>query len=78
MMTRINHLHEHTDPDDLLPEDQYLLDEDTDNIATWNANRRHIWTAELETSLTKAKSAKTRSNSNKGKTEEEETSGEQN
>ena len=51
IMSRINHLHEHTDPDDLFPEDQHLLDEDIDNIATWSANQRHIWTAELETSL---------------------------
>ena len=50
-MARIQHLHEHTDPDDLLPADQYLLDDNIDAIATWTVTQRHIWTAEFEALL---------------------------
>ena len=51
IMARITHLHSHTDPDDLLPADQYLLDTNLNAVASWTATRRHIWTAEFEASL---------------------------
>ncbi|EJK72285.1 hypothetical protein THAOC_06194 [Thalassiosira oceanica] len=50
-MARITHLHNHTDPDDLLPADQHLLDTDLNTVASWTATRRQIWTAEFEASL---------------------------
>ena len=51
IMARIQNLHNHTDPDDLLPADQYLLEENLADVASWNATRRQIWTAEFEASL---------------------------
>ncbi|EJK74979.1 hypothetical protein THAOC_03312, partial [Thalassiosira oceanica] len=51
IMARITHLHNHTDPDDLLPADQYLLDTNLNTVASWTATRRQIWTAEFEASL---------------------------
>ncbi|EJK63510.1 hypothetical protein THAOC_15825 [Thalassiosira oceanica] len=51
IMARIKHLHYHTDPDDLLPADQYLLAENLDTVASWTVTRRQIWTAEFEASL---------------------------
>ena len=50
-MARITHLHENTDPDDLLPKDRYLLDQNLDEVAQWNEPQRHNFAAELEASL---------------------------
>ncbi|EJK44529.1 hypothetical protein THAOC_36919 [Thalassiosira oceanica] len=50
-MARIKHLHNHTDPDDLLPDDQYLIAENLDTVASWTVTRRQIWTAEFEASF---------------------------
>ena len=51
IMARITHLHENTDPDDLLPKDRYLLDQNIDDVAQWNEPQRHNFAAELEASL---------------------------
>ena len=51
IMAQIKRLHHHTDPDDLLPDDQYLLNASLEEMASWNATRRQIWKAELEASI---------------------------
>ncbi|EJK70486.1 hypothetical protein THAOC_08148 [Thalassiosira oceanica] len=51
IMAQIKHLHNHTDPDDLLPADQYLLADNLDTVASWTTTRRPIWTAEFEASI---------------------------
>ena len=51
IMAQIQRLHHHTDPDDLLPDDQYLLNASLDEVASWNPTRRQIWKAEFEASL---------------------------
>ena len=62
IMARINHLHQHTDPDDLLPEDRYLLEQDVGTVAQWNARKRQIclWAAEFETSLAARRARRTK------------------
>ncbi|EJK44889.1 hypothetical protein THAOC_36536 [Thalassiosira oceanica] len=51
-MARITHLrHNHTDPDDLLPADKYLIETNLNTVASWSATRRQIWTADFEASL---------------------------
>ena len=61
-LARITHLHEHTDPDDLLPKDHYLLDQNLDDVALWNSRQRNIFEAEVRASLAerRARSERTR------------------
>ena len=41
-------------PEDLLPEDQYLLGVDPEDLATASKDRRQVWQAELETAVAAA------------------------
>ena len=50
-------------PEDLLPEDQYLLGVDPEDLAALSKDRRQVWQAELETAVAAAEHATTRLNS---------------
>ena len=49
-------------PEDLLPEDQYLLGVDPEDLATASTDRRQVWQAELETAVAAAEHVTTRLN----------------
>ena len=46
-----------TDPDDLLPEDRALLDEDFEKLGAADANDQAYWVAEIESALKAAQHA---------------------
>ena len=50
-MERIIHQLEMTDPEDLLPEDQYLLGVDPEDLAKASPDGRKTWRSNLETSI---------------------------
>ena len=49
-------------PEDLLPEDQYLSGFDPEDLATASKDRRQVWQAELKTAVAAAKYVTTRLN----------------
>ena len=46
--------------EDLLPEDQYLLGVDLEDLATASKDRRQVWQAKLETAVAAAEHVTTR------------------
>ena len=57
-MERIINQLEMTDPEDLLPEDLYLLDVDPEDLAKLTRDGRQSWQTNLETALIAAEHAK--------------------
>ena len=53
-MQRIMDDLEMMNPEDLLPEDQYLLGVDLEDLATASKGRKQVWQAELETAVAAA------------------------
>ena len=51
---------EMTDPEDLLPEDQYLLEVDPEDLAKASSDGRKTWRSNLETALIVAENHKQR------------------
>ena len=61
-MQRIMDDLEMMNPEDLLPEDQYLLGVDPEDLATASKDRQQVWQAELKTAVAAAKHVTTRLN----------------
>ena len=59
-MERIINQLEMTDPEDLLPEDQYLLEVDPEDLAKASSDGRKTWHSNLETALIVAENHKRR------------------
>ena len=53
-MKRIIEDLEMMNPEDLLPEDKYVLDVDPEDLATASKDRRQVWQEELETAIAAA------------------------
>ena len=61
-MQRIMDDLEMMNPEDLLPEDQYLLGVDPEDLATASKDRQKVWQAELKTAVAAAKHVTTQLN----------------